>query len=534
MAVLAAWVRLCTAQVGPDLEFAFHAEQLLRTEGLVIDGVEILTRDLMLEVYERNGFAPIWNDEGRVREGAALLRDSADHGLLPGDYNVENVERILARWNTPRSAETRSEDDIVLSESLLRYGYHRRYGKVDGRLLDPNINFERATFLNQSTLLTVEQAIRAPSLTEFVDMIAPSGPLYRQLQAELAHYRALAAAGGWQTVGLGPTLRLGDEGLRIVEMRQRLAASGDLEVDTGWPMFDDELEAAVSRFQARHALDVDGTVGPRTLAAMNVPVQTRIDQLRLSLERLRWVQDFSAGEMIAVNIAGFRVFYFDQNGIRWSARAMVGRDYRQTPVFRGDIAYLEFNPTWTIPPGIIRNDVLPAIKRDPNYLTSRNIRVIDSAGAYVDPKTVDWNRYSRGIPYTLRQDPGPNNALGIVKFIFPNDHLVFLHDTPNREMFEQTDRAFSSGCIRVEHPLELAELVLGDPERYNVATLQQLVDSRETRRLRPARNVPVLILYLTASVDEDGHIRFYNDIYNRDPRMLEALDGPVILDLPDA
>ena len=192
-------------------------------------------------------------------------------------------------------------------------------------------------------------------------------------------------------------------------------------------------------FQSRHALDTDGIVGQQTLAAMNVPVEMRIDQLRAALERLRWVNQEASRTFAAVNIAGFRAFFFRDGEMIWSARVMVGKIHRRTPVFRGDIQYMEFNPTWTIPPTILREDTLPAIKRDPNYLASKNIRVIDSNGRNVDPGTVDWERYSNSLPYTLQQDPGPNNALGTVKFIFPNRHAVFLHDTPHRELFARPD-----------------------------------------------------------------------------------------------
>ena len=236
---------------------------------------------------------------------------------------------------------------------------------------------------------------------------------------------------------------------------------------------------------------------------------------------------------MAVNIAGFRAFFFKDGALEWDTRVMVGKEYRQTPVFRGDIAYLEFNPTWTIPPGILRNDTLPAIKKSPNYLASKNIRVIDNKGNFVDPSTVNWSQYKNSAPYTFRQDPGPNNSLGTVKFIFPNKHFVFLHDTPHRELFSHSERDFSSGCIRVQDPLKLAELIMNDPVKYNRSKLESIVNSRETRRIHPSPKVPVVILYLTAGVNHDGKIRFYKDIYNRDPKVLAALDGPVVIQIPE-
>jgi len=265
---------------------------------------------------------------------------------------------------------------------------------------------------------------------------------------------------------------------------------------------------------------------------MNIPVEARIDQLRISLERLRWVKQEAVQTFVVVNIAGFRAFFYKDGELEWFTRAMVGKHYRKTPVFRGDIAYLEFNPTWTIPPGILRNDTLPAIKKDPNYLASKNIRVIDRNGKFVDPKTVDWNQYSKGVPYTLRQDPGPNNSLGTVKFIFPNKHFVFLHDTPHRELFSHAERAFSSGCVRIEDPLKLAELVLDDPVKYSRSKLEAIVASKETQRIHPSPKMPVVILYLTASVEPGGKVRFYKDIYQRDQKVLDALNGPVIIAPP--
>jgi len=266
---------------------------------------------------------------------------------------------------------------------------------------------------------------------------------------------------------------------------------------------------------------------------MNVPVEHRVDQIRLSLERLRWVKEEAVDTMVVVNIAGFRAVFFRDGAMEWETRVMVGKNYRKTPIFRGDIAYLEFNPTWTIPPGILRNDTLPAIRKDPNYLASKNIQVIDRKGKIIDPSTVDWTKHKNSAPYTFRQTPGPHNSLGTVKFIFPNEHFVFLHDTPHRELFVRSERNFSSGCIRVENPFDLAELILNDPVKYNRSALDAILETRETRRVNLKPKVPVIILYITASIGPDGEVRFYKDIYNRDQKILDALDGPVVIQPPE-
>ena len=330
----------------------------------------------------------------------------------------------------------------------------------------------------------------------------------------------------------------GDQDPRVVHLRRRLAVTGDLppDADVASSAFDEDVEAGVIAFQDRHALDADGVVGNKSYRAMNVPVQTRIDQIRMSLERLRWVRGELSERFVVVNIAGFRVFVINNQQFVWESRAMVGKAYRQTPVFRGDIRYMELNPTWTVPPGILRNDILPAVKRDPGYLEKKNISVIDRDGKIVDPATVDWQAYSKGVPYTLRQEPGPNNALGRIKFIFPNQHFVFLHDTPSRGLFDRAERTFSSGCIRVEHPIRFAEVLtnLDNQPNWDEAALHEVLDTRQTRRIHMKTPLPVLILYLTASLDTGNRVRFLRDVYDRDAKLLEALDGEVRIELPEA
>jgi murein L,D-transpeptidase YcbB/YkuD len=506
---------------------------LLETPGIVIEGEKILAEDIVRETYEENDFRPFWNDTGNIRELILLIDKAPEHGLTPEDYSIEQLRRVLAVRERDPTAMIKAEADIMLTESLLRYAYHRRLGKVTASTLDPNINYKRDAFRNQPFKETLRQLLEAHSLQGYIDLVAPSGPYYKGVESWLQRYRQLAVAGGWPPVAEGPTLRLGDADPRVAQIRARLVVTGELPQgsDTGSTLFDEELKKAVLEFQYLHGLEEDGLVGRGTVAAMNVPVEVRIGQLRVSLERLRWVNQEAAQTLVAVNIASFKAFLFRDGEMAWSTRAMVGKDYRRTPIFRGDMQYIEFNPTWTIPPTILRQDTLPSIKHDPDYLASKNIRVIDSSGKFVDPKTVHWEQYTGGVPYTLRQDPGPENALGIVKFIFPNKHSVFLHDTPHRELFDRPERAFSSGCIRIQNPLELAELLLND-EQYREPALLSIVNSRETRRINLKTPIPVVIVYLTASIDEDGNVLFYKDIYDMDAGVLRALDGPVTIDPP--
>jgi len=509
---------------------------LSETPDASVRGVAILGAPLLADVYARRDHAPAWERPGQIDELVSLLAESGDDGLTPADYFVDELVALRREVAENPSPQAAADLDILLTEALARFGYHQAFGKVDNRQFDPNINFRRELSEGEDPAETIQQAIDSPSVRAFLAEALPRGPVYVLLRDALSAYRDIAEQGGWGEVASGPTMKEGESGPRVAQLRRRLAVTGDLPdgASPGGDEFDAQLVAGVRSFQERHALDVDGAVGPATLEAINVPVERRIDQLRLSLERLRWVREEIVDKFVAVNIAGFRVFFARGQKIEWVTRAMVGKTYRQTPVFRGDIRYLEMNPTWTIPPGILRNDTLPAIKRDPNYLANKNISVIDRDGRKVDPATVDWNQYTKGVPYTLRQEPGPNNALGTIKFIFPNEHFVFLHDTPSRALFGRSERAFSSGCIRVQDPLRLAELLLDEPDEWNRESLQSKIDGKQTERIYLDDPVAVLILYLTASVEVDGRVRFLKDVYSRDARLLEAMAEPSQIALPGA
>ena len=234
---------------------------------------------------------------------------------------------------------------------------------------------------------------------------------------------------------------------------------------------------------------------------------------------------------VVLNIAGFRLFLVRRGEIAWTSRVMVGTPYRQTPVFRGDISYLEVNPTWTVPPTILAKDVLPAIRQDIGYLAAKDLRVLDHSGHEVDPAAVDWQKRSGGFPYLIRQSPGPKNALGRIKFMFPNEHAVYLHDTPSKYLFSQAERAFSHGCIRVEHPFDFAEQLLG-PDGWDQQKFQEVLDAGKTKTVHLSKPLPVFLLYWTAMVEPNGVVHFFNDVYSRDTAVAEALDEPFQVDLP--
>jgi murein L,D-transpeptidase YcbB/YkuD len=349
----------------------------------------------------------------------------------------------------------------------------------------------------------------------------------------LARYRLIEASGGWNLVAQGPTLRVGERDPRVAQMRRRLQAEGELAAGAASDpeLFDSDLEQAVLRFQKRYHLDADGAVGRRTLAAMNVPVARRVGQIRVNLERARVLRDIPPTAVV-VDIAGFEVSLFRAGERLLQSRAVVGRPYRRTPVFHDTITYIEFNPTWTVPPTIFRKDVLPAIKQDPGYLKKRNMQVLTMDGVEVDPAAVDWQLYPRqGFPYMIRQLPGPDNALGRLKFMFPNEHMVYLHDTPGKELFQRSERTFSSGCIRVEQSERLAQLLLNDPQHWDAAAIQAAIATRQTRRVSLREPMPVYLVYWTVTAQADGEVQFKLDPYDRDGFILDVLEQPLV---PDA
>jgi len=496
-------------------------------ETVTVAGSEIASRILLPAIYRAHDYTPLWQNPRSIEQLLAAIRTSELDGLDPSDYNLHTLESLLQqRQNGVADNVQTGELDLLLTDSLVRLGYHLGFGKVDPEALDPDWNMTRY-IEDMDALVRQADAIDTGNLDVLLQSLRPQLPTYARLQAALAEYRELQAHGGWEPVAPGETLKPGMSGERVAALRRRLLVTGDMSADSSDPkIFDASLEAGVRNFQLRHGLEDDGIVGKSTLAALNVPVAQRIDQIRANLERARWVLHDLPDTYILVDIAGFRVTYTRDGEIVWQARAQVGRPYRKTPVFRANMTYLEVNPTWTVPPTILREDVLPAIKRDPAYLAERNMQVIDYDGNPVDPADIEWQRYTgRNFPYLIRQGAGPENALGRIKFMFPNKHIVYLHDTPSKSLFGKTTRAFSSGCIRIEHPYDLAGLLLeGDPDWDREKVIAE-VDSLKTRTISLKQPVSVILLYWTVGFTPDGRVIFKQDIYQRDPAIVRGLNA---------
>ncbi len=292
-------------------------------------------------------------------------------------------------------------------------------------------------------------------------------------------------------------------------------------------MFDKELEEAVKKFQKRHKLTSDGVIGKGTIEQMQVPIEDRIDMIILNLERIRWVFQQPDDDFLLVNIAGFHVKRFTNRNEVFDSRVIVGKYHKETPVFKGVMKYIVMNPTWTLPYSIATHETLPKLKKDPGYLAAKHMEVTDKNGKILDPANIDWNKYSAGnFPFIIRQKAGPWNALGEVKFIFPNKYSVYLHDTPSRGLFNQQDRAFSHGCIRTEDKWGLLMSLMDEPDVWNMDKINEILRSGETTTIDLPKPINIYLVYLTAAVDQENNLMFMKDIYKRDKAVLNAMNEP--------
>lgn len=490
-------------------------------------------------VYRRDSAAaapaPLWLESGRLarRAGdfAAVLATVRSLGLEPGDYGIKSLGDALSAAKSPpegTAAAALANADLLLTASFVALVDDLLTGRLDPREVEPSWHIASRTFDVGRRIASALDSVRGgENVRDVLAGLRPDYGSYGALLQALARYRALESSGGWSPVSTGPTLRTGDAGAAVVELRRRLAAEGLASPTGSDSTFDADLAAMVARFQERHGLAVDSAVGPRTRAALDIPVTARVRQIEANLERLRWLPVDPGERFIVVNVPAFVLYAFTGTKRELTMRVVVGDELtsRRTPIFADTMEYIQFGPYWNVPRSIAVNEIFPKARADRGYLARNNYEILRGWGdnaPVVNPRSLS-NTELFSARYRVRQKPGPDNALGRVKFMFPNDYAVYLHDTPSRSRFEQSDRAASHGCVRVADPEALADFVLQDRAdwpREKIATT--LASGRRVRVNLQDRGPPVYLIYLTA-YGRDGEVFFRDDIYDRDGRLVRAI-----------
>lgn len=499
-------------------------------------------REELARLYQES-WAPLWVDEaGRPTPAAAdaiaAMRTAPEDGLDALDYSgarLDSVATALASASSRAPAEV-GRFDLAVSLAFLRYVGDLHTGRIDPR----KAGFKLTTAVDRHDVpMLIRSALADGSLPQLVLTQRPTLVIYSRLKDVLAHYRALADSATDSVPAVSASVKPGDSWPGVSALRRRLALLGDLtqaapSAGDSAPstVYDSVLVEAVRRFQDRHGLEPDGVIGKGTVAALNVPISRRVEQIILSLERLRWIPDLEGERFIVVNIPTYHLWAWDSLNTHGAPsidmNVIVGSKSlnTQTPVFVEQMRYVIFRPYWNVPPGILRSETLPAIREDPEgYLARNDMEIVQGQGddaRPVAPTPENLALLARG-QLRVRQRPGPRNSLGLVKFMFPNDENVYLHSTPAQELFSRTRRDFSHGCVRVERPVDLGVWVLRDVPGWDREKIVEAMHAGKPTRVNLPRPLPVILFYTTAIAGLDGRPQFFEDVYGHDAKLEKAL-----------
>ena len=466
---------------------------------------------LLAEFYIERGYEPLW-DADRARALLALAKDSSADGFDPDDFHASEIERLLDESALAPSSPSRMAADILLTDALLRYIHHFRYGKLNPRHISPGWIFvEKADAAGLKADLARVFAADEPA-AELKAML-PDPVFYRNLKKGYVRQLAAARIGRGAPIPGGHNLTVGMADPRVPMIRERLVASDGLDSTApGDPnRYDADLADAIKQLQKRSGLSADGVIGPNTLRVLNTPPEERLRKIRANLERMRWLYNDLPPDYLFVDVTAYELRLVRNHETAWSTRVIVGKPDSPTPMFRDELEHLVFNPTWSVPASIQKKmGGAPSSYQIIDRRTGRRVSGVDGS---------DHKRYR------LVQPPGPKNALGQVKFMFPNGHAIYLHDTPARGLFSKTVRTYSHGCVRVKDPLTLAEQVLNRPS-WGQSQIRHVIDRGQTRYVHLEDRLPVLLYYLTAVADDEGRVGFRPDVYELDAPLLAQLDEP--------
>lgn len=475
----------------------------------------------LAQLYQQQEYRLLWQDPALVQQLLQSITAATDDGLLPEEYHASRLRELIAA----NDGATRIEQDLLLTDAYLLLAEHLLMGRLEPTKLDRQ--WQRSPEdLDRSAYLV--KALTEGQISQSLVALYPQNLGYEQLKQKQGLVRTWIEQGGWPSVDAATKLKPGMRHPAVAQLRARLQVS-DPELAAVAPelqnIYDEGLKKAVKRFQRELGLLDDAVVGKSTFKALNISAEQRLEQIWINLERLRWLPRDLGGRYIMTNIANFQLKVVDQGQTALLKNVIVGNPKRQTPIMSGRMTYMVVNPSWEVPPKLAAEDKLPLLQKDPYFLTENGFKVFYGWGenaTEIDPQSVNWHKYSRKyFPYRLRQGPGPLNALGQVKFMFPNKFDVYIHDTPSKNLFKAAQRAFSSGCVRLEKPLELAEWLLLQQPRWTKERVSQKLSDRAQQSLA-ITPMPVHLVYQTAWVDETGKLQWREDIYQADKRLYDA------------
>lgn len=503
---------------------------------LTVKNERLLAAELLADFYQKRNYRPVWiglqGPLNRVESLVEAISRVGEEGLIPEHYHLSAIRSLLLEISADRGkrmvrfSEMLTDLELLLSDSYLLLGCHFSAGCIDP------VSLETEWFIHRDELditSVFERALSEDRIQASLHGLLPRQDEYTKMKQHLIRYRKIAARGGWPVIPEGKKLEKGKTDGRVLLLRERLLAGGYLSPmqKSSGKLFDVALEQAVIRFQKQHGLDADGIAGRRTLKELNKSAGESARQIELNMERLRWLSGNLGQRYIKVNIADYTLDVVEANKNVLRMKVVVGKPFWHTPVFSETMRYLVLNPQWNVPKSIALEEVIPKIQKNPNYLGKENMKVLRGWGAEeeeIDTATIQWaDMNGETFRYRFRQDPGPRNPLGTIKFMFPNRFGVYLHDTPSKRLFARTVRSFSHGCIRLEKPLDLAEYVMKKDPKWTRERIVAEIKKGEKKEVRLPEPVTVHILYLTAWVDEDGMLHFRDDIYGRDAKLDEAM-----------
>ena len=520
-----------TLKIEPGVQEAIKAQLSTRPAFLANDAESQKMWKAVHTFYEQREFAPAWIDgrrpTGELDELLEVLQASAREGLDPAMYGAPALLAHRQNANGRRfsrdSFQKNDVDDVDVwsTWAFMAYASDLADGVTDPKKITGTWGM-RPTPIDPVKLLT--EALDSGDIKGAVEGVAPQHPEYIALKKALVDYEDMAQKGGWEPLPKAIKLKPGDTHAAVPALRKRLAITHDFtgSPDDASTSYDDALVSAVKLFQLRHGLAEDGVVAGNTLEALNVPVSKRIQQIQLNMERWRWLPRDLGKNHARVNIPEYRLDLWEGDKIAMTMRTVVGAQDNKTPIFADKMEYIVFSPYWNVPPGIASEETLPAVQADASYLERNNLEVVGTSGEVLDPYSVDFSTQGS---YRFRQKPGTSNSLGLVKFMFPNQHNVYLHDTPADALFKQPVRALSHGCVRVEQPTSLARYLLRDKSEWTEERIDAAMKAGKETHVKLSQPVPVYLLYMTARAShEDNAVHFRADVYGYDAQHGRSYD----------